>query len=236
MKKISLLWVLLMWCIILPGCNTTEETSSIDNGASNYENNLIIEWVAPISNLWWELEDWSLSTRITFEDHSDVIIFSKWTWETYFENENDYLPGNTVSFKWEVEAVDAAAWTHYYDVKSIETLEVIGYPTEEEVKDLISRYNYCEADEDCVDFYPWCPLGCSNPVNKQYLDLATKIAKNFIDQQENKCMYSCLAPTKIVCENYKCIGVNEQINEQANEEQESSLTSAEIQEANTIFE
>jgi hypothetical protein len=49
-------------------------------------------------------------------------------------------------------------------------------------------------------------------------------------------MYSCLAPTKIVCENYKCIGVNEQIDEQANEEQESSLTSAEIQEANTIFE
>jgi len=128
-----------MWGIILSWCNTTEETSSINNGASNYENNLNIEWVAPISNLWWELEDWSLSTRITFEDHSDVIIFPKWTWETYFENENDYLPGNTVSFKWEVEAVDAAAWTHYYDVKSIETLEVIGYPSEEEVKDLISR-------------------------------------------------------------------------------------------------
>jgi len=41
-----------MWGIILSWCNTTEETSSINNGASNYENNLNIEWVAPISNLW----------------------------------------------------------------------------------------------------------------------------------------------------------------------------------------
>jgi hypothetical protein len=49
-------------------------------------------------------------------------------------------------------------------------------------------------------------------------------------------MYSCLAPTKIVCENYKCTGVNEQIDEQVDEEQESALTNAEIQEANTIFE
>lgn len=234
MKKLSLLWIFLMWCIVLPGCNKTEiETPDVETNTSHseaYENNLIIEWNSPV------FEEWSLSARIIFEDHSDVIIFPKWTWESYFENENDYLPGNTISFKWEIEAFDAAAWTHYYDVKSIESLKVIGYPTEEEVKELISRYDYCEIDEDCVDFYPWCPLGCSNPVNKEYLDIATKIAKNFIDHQENKCAYSCLAPTKIVCENYKCTSINEQINEENNTTEKVSLSNAEIQEANSIFE
>lgn len=230
-----------MWCIILSGCNNTEvENPNEDINNSNsesYENNLIIGWVSPTISLWWELEEGSLTTRIIFEDHADVVVFPKWTWEPYFENENDYLPGNTVSFKWEVEAIDAAAWTHYYEVRAIDTLKFVSYPTEEEVKDLISRYDYCEVDEDCVDFYPGCPFGCSSPVNKQYLDIATNITKNFIDHQENKCMYSCLAPKKIACENYKCTAVFENQNNAAEENTAggNGLSKDEIQEANAIF-
>ena len=218
-----------MWGIILSGCDKTEvetpEVNADTNYSEAYENNLIIEWVSPA------IEEWSLSARITYEDHTDVIVFPKWTWESYFENENDSLPGNTISFKWEIEAVDAAAWTHYYEVRSIDTLNTVSYPTEEEVKELLSRYDYCETDEDCVDFYPGCPLGCSNPVNKEYLDIATKIAKNFIDHQEKKCMYSCLAPEKITCENYKCTSVNG--DNKAPEKE--GLQNSEVQEANAIF-
>ena len=229
MKKIALLWIFLMWSIILSGCNKTEiETPTVEtdtNHSGAYENNLVIEWISPA------FEEWSLVARITYEDHSDVVVFPKWTWESYFENENDSLPGNTISFKWKVEAIDAAAWTHYYEVRSIDTLKIASYPTKEEVEDLLSSYVYCETDEDCVDFYPGCPLGCSHPVNKEYLDIVTKIANNFTDHQENKCAYRCLAPTKITCENYKCTAINEE----KNVTEEDGLPNSEVQEANVIF-
>jgi hypothetical protein len=232
MKKIALLWIFLMWGIILSGCNNTDEVTPQDNGDKiAHENNLIIEWVTPTDNIPWESRDGYLVAREIFEDHSDVVSFAPWTWESNFESENDYLPWNTIYFKWEVEGIDAAAWTHYYDAVAIDELKVIAYPTKEEVLELTGRYNYCETDSDCVDFYPGCPLGCSTPVNKEYKDIFSKITENFRNKNEPQCEYKCIAPAKITCENYKCTAVYEE--NQATEE--SDLSKAEIQEANAIF-
>ena len=232
MKKIALLWIFLMWGIILSGCNNTDEVTPQDNGDKiAHENNLIIEWVTPTDNIPWESRDGYLVAREIFEDHSDVVSFAPWTCESNFESENDYLPWNTIYFKWEVEGIDAAAWTHYYDAVAIDELKVIAYPTKEEVLELTGRYNYCETDSDCVDFYPGCPLGCSTPVNKDYKDIFSKITENFRNKNEPQCEYKCIAPAKITCENYKCTAVYEE--NQATEE--SDLSKAEIQEANAIF-
>ena len=232
MKKIALLWIFLMWGIILSGCNNTDEVTPQDNGDKiAHENNLIIEWVTPTDNIPWESRDGYLVAREIFEDHSDVVSFAPWTWESNFESENDYLPWNTIYFKWEVEGIDAAAWTHYYDAVAIDELKVIAYTTKEEVLELTGRYNYCETDSDCVDFYPGCPLGCSTPVNKAYKDIFSKITENFRNKNEPKCEYKCMAPVKITCENYKCTAVYEE----NNTTKESGLSKAEIQEANAIF-
>ena len=221
-----------MWGIILSGCNNTDEVTPQDNGDKiAHENNLIIEWVTPTDNIPWESRDGYLVAREILEDHSDVVSFAPWTWESNFESENDYLPWNTIYFKWEVEGIDAAAWTHYYDAVAIDELKVIAYPTKEEVLELTGRYNYCETDSDCVDFYPGCPLGCSTPVNKEYKDIFSKITENFRSKNEPQCEYKCIAPAKITCENYKCTAVYEE--NQATEE--SDLSKAEIQEANAIF-
>ena len=232
MKKIALLWIFLMWGIILSGCNNTDEVTPQDNGDKiAHENNLIIEWVTPTDNIPWESRDGYLVAREIFEDHSDVVSFAPWTWESNFESENDYLPWNTIHFKWEVEGIDAAAWTHYYDAVAFDELKVVAYPTKEEVLELTGRYNYCETDSDCVDFYPGCPLGCSTPVNKAYKDIFSKITENFRSKNEPQCEYKCMAPVKITCENYKCTAVYEE----NNTAKESDLSKAEIQEANTIF-
>ena len=238
MKKLALLWMFLVWWVILSWCNKTDVETPKETINTNqheaYENNLIIWWVVSSTTLWWEFDEWSLSTRITYEDHSDVVVFPKWTWESYFENENDSLPGNTIAFKWEVESIDAAAGTHYYEVAAIDSLSLVSYPTKEEVEELLWRYVYCETDADCIDFYPWCPLGCSKPINKEYKDIATKIAENFRNHQENQCAYRCMPPVKIACENYKCTAITEE-NKQNNASEWNWLSSAERQEANSIF-
>ena len=226
-----------MWGIILSGCNNTETDNVVsqDNDKIAHENNLIVEWVTPTNNIPWESRDGYLVARETFEDHNDVVSFAPWTWESNFESENDYLPWNTIYFKWEVEAIDAAAWTHYYDVVAIDELKVVAYPTKEEVLGLTEKYNYCDTDEDCVDFYPGCPLGCSTPVNKEYKDIFSKITENFRSKNEPQCAYKCMAPEKITCENYKCTSVYAENNAENKAEESGALSKAEIQEANDIF-
>jgi len=238
MKKLTVLWVFMLWCVLLSGCNSKEEAAPVADIETNeifYENELVVEWVSSAETDWWVLGDGYLVLRKTFEDHSDVVMIAKGIWEPYFESENDYLPWNTISFKWWVKAVDGAAWTHYYEVVSIDSLKASWVPSQDEVKELLDSYAYCDTDEDCVNFYPWCPLGCAHPVNKQNLDIATKIANNFIDHQKEQCMYKCMAPEKIVCEDYKCKAVTQEQKDSSKEVSKNGLSSEELNEANTIF-
>ncbi len=200
MKKISLLWLILL-CFFFAWCGNQHlwEWESI------YAGNLIIAWVWPEISFESTVKDWTLVLKWYFEDHSDHIFLNQWVWEKYFENEFDYLPWNEVNFKWVVEFLDWAAGNHYYNVKSVEKLEVKKYPNADGIKNLFEWYNYCETDSDCWYFIWECPLWCYIPMNVKYIDIASNIVTNFVNHLwDERCVYSCLSMNKAVCNDYKC--------------------------------
>lgn len=218
MKKITLIWLLLC-CVVFVGC--VKQQSWEDWGF--YAENLTIKWVGPEISMEPTVEDWTLVLASIFEDMSVHVFLSKWMWEKYLKNESDYLPWNKVTLKWLVEELDWAAGNHYYNVKSVEKLEFVDYPTEGEIKDLLDSYNYCEIDDDCT-YIAWeCPFGCYVPLNNKFADIAWKVLDNYFEINGKSCVYWCLYMDKIICENYKCKMVasndnwaNEEYNEHSN--------------------
>ena len=69
-----------------------------------------------------QLEAWQLVLRWEYEDHTDVIFIDQEMWQNYIDP-HKMIYWDDVSFKWEVEQIDWAAWTHYYKAVSIDTLE-----------------------------------------------------------------------------------------------------------------
>lgn len=199
MKKIALL-SLFLWCFFFAWCGNQQ----LWEGEGFYAEKLIVAWVGPEISFEPTVEDWTLVLKWYFEDHSDHIFLDQWIWENYLKNESDYLPWNEVNFKWVVKALDAAAGNHYYEVVSIDNLEVIKYPGADEIKEIFDSYNYCESDSDCGYFMWECPLWCYVPLNIKYMDIASSIVSNFVNHLDDRCVYGCLAMDKVVCENYKC--------------------------------
>ena len=187
MKKVVLFW-LLLWCLIFAWCNNQKL----------WENESFYEWDLIISGVWSEIsfeptvEEWTLVLKWNFEDHSDHVFFDEWIWEIYLREEPDYLPWNTLRFKWTVEAIDWAAGNHYYNVKTIDKLELVKYPNAGEIKEIFDSYNYCESDSDCEYFMWECPLWCYIPMNKKFIRVANNIVTNFINNREERCIYDCL--------------------------------------------
>lgn len=198
MKKLYLLW-LLACCFLFAWCNN----QGLWENESIYEWDLIIAWVWPDISFEPTIEEWTLVLKQTFEDHADHIFLKKWIWENYLK-ETDYLPWNTINFKWIVEFLDWAAGNHYYNVKSIDKLKIKNYPNAEEIIDLFESYNYCESDLDCWYFMWECPLWCYIPMNIKYINTASNIVSNFINNIDDRCIYSCVTMNKAKCENYKC--------------------------------
>ena len=200
MKKIALFW-LFLWCIIFAGCVKQQSWESWEF----YAENLIIKWVGPEISFEPTVEDWTLVLGRTFEDMSVHIFLGEWMWEKYLKNESDYLPWNEVTFKWTVEAIDSAAGNHYYNVKTIDKLELVKYPDADKIKEIFDSYNYCESDSDCWYFIWECPLWCYIPMNVKYIDIASNIVTNFVNYLwDERCVYSCLSMNKAVCNDYKC--------------------------------
>ena len=199
MKKIALFW-LFLWCIIFSGCIKQQSWESWEF----YAENLIIKWVGPEISFEPTVEWWTLVLGRTFEDMSVHVFLSEWMWEKYLKNESDYLPWNEVTFKWTVEAIDSAAGNHYYNVKTIDKLELVKYPDADKIKEIFDSYNYCESDSDCEYFMGECPLWCYIPMNKKFIDVANNIVTNFINNREERCVYGCLSMNKAVCNDYKC--------------------------------
>ena len=218
MKKIVLFW-LFLWCFIFAGCVKQQSWE----GWEFYAENLIIKWVGPEISFEPTVEDWTLVLGRSFEDMSVHVFLSKWMWEKYLKNEFDYLPWNEVTFKWTVEAIDSAAWNHYYNVKTIDKLELVKYPDADKIKEIFDSYNYCESNSDCEYFMWECPLGCYIPMNKKFIDVSHNIVTNFINNIEERCVYGCVAMDKAVCKNYKC----EMINSESDENNESIACSSE---------
>ena len=200
MKKLTLLW-LIICCFIFTGCD-----KNLWENESFYDWELTISWVGPEMSFESTINKWDLALRWNFEDHSDHIFLSEWTWEKYFKNESDFLPWNTVEFKWIVEFIDWAAGNHYYNVKSIDKLELVEYPNVEEINNLFEWYNYCESDSDCGYLVWECPLGCYIPLNIHYIDIASNVVTNFVNHlwDNERCVYGCLYADKAVCNDYKC--------------------------------
>ncbi len=184
----------LAWC----GQNLWENESI-------YEGDLIVAWKWAEISMEPTVEEWTLVLKWSFEDHSDHIFFKEWIWEIYLREESDYLPWNTLRFKWIVELIDWAAGNHYYNVKTINKLEVIGYPNAWEIKEILDSYNYCESDSDC-EYFDWeCPLWCYIPINKKYINTSQDIVSNFTNNLGNeRCIYDCIYMDKVTCKNYKC--------------------------------
>ena len=208
MKKITLLWLFLC-CFIFSWCNNQK----LWENESFYEWDLVIAGVWPEISLEPTVEEWTLVLKWSFEDHSDHVFFDEWIWEIYLREESDYLPWNTLRFKWTVEAIDSAAGNHYYNVKTIDKLELVKYPDADEIKEILDGYNYCESDSDCEYFMGECPLWCYIPMNKKFIHVANNIVTNFINHLEERCVYGCLSMDKTVCKNYKCEMINSESEE-----------------------
>lgn len=199
MKKLTFL-CLFLYCFVISWCNN----QNLWENESFYEWDLVIAWIWPEVSFEPVVEEWTLVLKWYFEYHSNHIFLNEWMWEKYFKEESEYLPWNTVKFKWVVEILDWAAGNHYYNVKSVDKLEVIDYPNVSEIKDLLESYSYCESDLDC-EYFAWdCPFGCYIPMNKAFWDVTRNIISNYLKHQDVQCVYDCIYLDKVVCENYNC--------------------------------
>lgn len=207
MRKISL-FCLLLCCFFIVWCG-----QNLGENDSVYEWNLIVSWVWPELSFEPTIQEWTLVLRWSFEDHSDHIFLHQWIWERYFSNSFDYLPWTIVKFKWVVEAIDWAAWNHYYTVKSVDKLMLFKYPDAGEIREIFDGYNYCESDDDCKYIMWECPLWCYFPINKKFIDVAHSMVMNFIDNSEERCIYGCVVMNEAICRNYKCEMIDSKIEE-----------------------
>lgn len=71
---------------------------------------------------------------------------------------------------------------------------------EAQIKQEISKANYCDVASDCVDAGGKCPFGCYAFVNKSEVDRI----KTMIEGYESTCTYSCLAMDRVDCIDHKC--------------------------------
>ena len=203
MKKIALLWLFLS-CFFFAWCG-----QKLWEWEGIYEWELIFAWKWPEITFESTVDEGTVVMKWYFEDHSDHIFLD---YNILFEKypmkmpELFYTPWNVVKFKWVVKALDSAAGNHYYQVKSIDKLELVRYPNIDEINEIFDSYNYCESDSDC-EYIVWkCPFGCYIPVNKSFINVSNLIINNYyMNNQEEKCVYGCVAMDKVVCENYKCV-------------------------------
>ena len=205
MKNFWLLWFLSI-IILLSGCTN----KIIDEGTGNYWCPLVIQWVWPEISGEPTVDGWTLVWRCYTEYQTHHIFMKAWMWEKFFTGENEYLPGNTVHFMWNVKEIGAGAGNHYYDVESINTLKLMNTPDKQAILDMFDGYNFCESDDDCTYFMWKCPLGCFVPINKKYENIAKNILDNYFEINWQSCAYNCLYMDKVVCENYKCTMKNDE--------------------------
>ena len=215
MKKLKTILFSLWALFIAASLTWCQNTTNNENGWSNYKWELTIKWVWPEISMEPTVEEWTLVLRWYFEDHTDHIFLKAWKWEKFFESENEYLPWTKVKFEWYVLPLDAAAGNHYYDVVNVESLSFKDYPNEDEVKEILDSYNYCDQDSDCTNFVWHCPFWCFIAVNKNFSGIATNIMNNYFDVNWTYCAYGCMYIDTVKCENFKCHAIAKDVPEWA---------------------
>lgn len=169
-----------------------------------YEEVMESFWVWPEVSFEAGINETDLVIKKTFEDHSDHIFIAKDLRSLYL-SEEDTLPGNSISFKGEIIGIDAGAGNHYYKVASVEKLEKVWSPTQEEVNEILERFNYCEQDSDCVDYYAECPFGCARGTNGKFLEISQQIIDQYRNTQDELCVYGCVATKGVSCKDFRCV-------------------------------
>jgi len=208
MKKLKSV-LFLFWGLFIAVSLTWCDGTKIDqNGWSNFEWSYVIQWVGPEVSMEPTVEEWTLVLRWNFEYHTDHVFLPAWVREDKFSSESEYLPWNTVKFKWYAIGLDAAAGNHYYEVMNIDELKVVANPNVDEIKEILESYNYCEEDSDCVYTMWECPFGCFVVFNKKFWEIPTKIMDNYFEINGKNCIYDCMYMDKVVCEDYKCVMKN----------------------------
>ncbi|MFZ2151390.1 MAG: hypothetical protein WAZ12_01125 [Candidatus Absconditicoccaceae bacterium] len=172
--------------------------------AMNYSGELIVAGVGPDVSFESTVAVDTLVFKKTFEDHADHVFFPASIWNS-LNIQADLIPGNHFQFTGKVKALDAAAGNRYYEVISVDSLTKISYPTQDEVTNILDRYNYCEKDSDCTSTYGKCPLPCQIVFNTQFSGVVEKVIDNFRNHQSNQCMYKCMEIKSVICNaQYKC--------------------------------
>lgn len=172
----------------------------------SYSDELTIAGLGPDESFEQTVSADTLVLKKTFEDHSDHVFIDRQLFSNYLDIQNDIIPGNIVKFSGTVKALDAAAGNRYYRVTTIDELTKTGIPTKEQVEELITRYGFCETDDDCIGIYGQCPLSCQIAINKKYQTTVEKIITNFRNAQDPQCTYKCREIKKVSCdEKYTCV-------------------------------
>jgi len=77
----------------------------------------------------------------------------------------------------------------------------------EQIREKISKANYCEKDEDCIIASFGCPFGCWNLINKKEVEAIRSLVKKYDECTGGiRCLYKCaLPPESVGCENGVCV-------------------------------
>lgn len=130
MKKLLFFSLMLSTLILTTACNkqTTQENNNhtiIDQKEIPYSWELIVAGLWPIESSEPTVSEKTLVLKKTFQDHSDHVFIDRQSWSNYLDIQEDIIPWNKVMFVGKVQALDSAAWNHYYQVSSIKVLEKI---------------------------------------------------------------------------------------------------------------
>jgi hypothetical protein len=91
-------------------------------------------------------------------------------------------------------------------VTSVESIQIVGCVSENDVKRDIEAANYCDADRDCIIVSFGCPFGCAS-----YVNAGANLTKIRGDVERYNlctgavCEYKCMQPKDPVCSGGKCI-------------------------------
>ncbi len=189
---------------------------------------LISIFIALILFLWgWTAFHWeSIQTTMQLHHQYDdtdapICVFINALFLSFGENGGSEFPRDVVNTSWTIDAPERensgnveeeelwALGSEEIDLALIPTINIDIFTrpasewTQAMVEDQLDGWNYCQTDEDCQSLYGYCPFACAQVVNKQHIDDADELMREFVDQQEEKCVYDCRVPDEVKCLNWK---------------------------------
>ena len=209
MNKIALVPILGSM-ILLAWCFSSNEDGIIwwakEYITPNYSWTLTSVGVWPEVSWEWNVDYDVLVLRWRSFDNIIHMYVPKTIYEQAFESSDDYLPWNKIELTAGVLEKNPSLWNRYFEVKNVESMKVVGYPTTSEMESMMQSYARCEEDSDCAVIWWICPLECYIWINKNLVETATDIMRWFDSRMgENSCVYDCPFMVKPMCRFNTCM-------------------------------